>query len=172
MRCYGWLGTSYPLVASIVRPEVGEREGWFMKSGAVCKRPSGDLKVAQKNNVEFKAGSGRDKPVSEITKGPFPQRWVLGTNHGSEGSWSWILGQTKTIHLETLSTQQPLPAQFISAPKLLRSRLVFWLSSSSFLSQPLTLLAALPKPSIESRQLTISVREPWLSSGYYMENHL
>ena len=48
-------------MTSIVRPEVGKREGrrasrgrGSMKSGAVCKTASWDLHEAQENKVEFK----------------------------------------------------------------------------------------------------------------------
>lgn len=44
---YEGLGTSCRLVTSIVKPEVVEGEGGFMKSESVCKMPSEDLKVTQ-----------------------------------------------------------------------------------------------------------------------------
>ena len=86
-----------------------------MKSGAVCKTPfAGFTRAMFSSRGKWeREACGRDK------EDPYSQEWVLGINNGSpEGSWSWILGQTEQSTCS--SAQQPLPVQFISAPKLLR----------------------------------------------------
>lgn len=87
MRRNGRPGTSCPLVTSFLRPEVRERrEGWFMKSEALCKTPSGDLKISLKDNIGLK-GVVREKPMAEVTKVRSIKEWVLLLQVAGLRSW-------------------------------------------------------------------------------------